>query len=369
MSDTLRCYRSIRAGLHQLYPEPPKGRVAHSLNTLSWMICGIVQSGQTQLPAIASRMPECQRESRVKQLSRFLKNDHVEERCSYLPFAKQLLRVLSKRLPRLTLVIDGSQVGRGCRALMVSVVFQGRTLPLAYHVESGPKGHFGEAEHVKLIEAVKRLVPEGMPVVVLGDGEFDGVGLLAKVKSFGWDFVCRTAKNSLLSIDGERGPFAQVGVQPGEVIPLFHAYFTAARYGPVGAVAAWRDGCKEPIYLVTNLGTAEEALRYYAARFRIETLFSDQKSRGFHLHKSHLSDPKRIARLMIACCLAYVWLVFLGQTAQEHGWMSRIHRKTRCDLSLFQLGKALLFYLLAHSLSIPVDFLAPPHLPAPSVRC
>lgn len=31
----------------------------------------------------------------------------------------------------------------------------------------------------------------------------------------------------------------------------------------------------------------------YAKRFRIETFFSDQKSRGFHLHKSHLSDPVR----------------------------------------------------------------------------
>jgi hypothetical protein len=38
----------------------------------------------------------------------------------------------------------------------------------------------------------------------------------------------------------------------------------------------------------------------------IETFFSDQKSRGFNLHKSHVSDPARLARLLIAACLACI---------------------------------------------------------------
>jgi hypothetical protein len=149
---------------------------------------------------------------------------------------------------------------------------------------------------------------------------------------------------------------------------LPHVRFTAAGYGPLLAVAAWREGCKEPIYLVSNLDLAEEALYWYQKRYGIETFFSDQKSRGFHLHQSHLSDPKRLARLMIAACLAYVWLVFLGRTAQKQGWMKAIHREKRCDLSLFQLGIALLNYLLLHSFSIPANFLAPPSYSFATVR-
>jgi hypothetical protein len=34
------------------------------------------------------------------------------------------------------------------------------------------------------------------------------------------------------------------------------------------------------------MDAAEEACRYYQKRFRIETFFSDQQSRGFHIHKS-----------------------------------------------------------------------------------
>jgi hypothetical protein len=51
--------------------------------------------------------------------------------------------------------------------------------------------------------------------------------------------------------------------------------------------------------------TLVEAWEAYGQRYDLETFFSDQKSRGFHLHKSHLDDPARLARLMIAACLAY----------------------------------------------------------------
>lgn len=76
----------------------------------------------------------------------------------------------------------------------------------------------------------------------------------------------------------------------------------------------------------------------YKKRFRIETFFSDQKNRGFHLHKSHLSDPKRIKRLMIPACLAYIWVVYLGIIADQENHIPAFHRKDRCDLSWFQQG-------------------------------
>ncbi len=50
-------------------------------------------------------------------------------------------------------------------------------------------------------------------------------------------------------------------------------------------------------------------------RAHIETFFSDQKSRGFHLHKSHLCAAIRLTRLLIASCLASLWLVYLGVCA------------------------------------------------------
>jgi hypothetical protein len=121
-------------------------------------------------------------------------------------------------------------------------------------------------------------------------------------------------------------------------------------------LCCWAKGYQAPLSLVTNMTSAEEACRLYTKRFRIETFFSDQKSRGFHLHKSHLADPQRLSRLLIATCLAYIWIVYLGSICMKEGWISTIHRSDRCDLSLFQLGLRLLSNFLNEDLPIPVAF-------------
>ena len=121
-------------------------------------------------------------------------------------------------------------------------------------------------------------------------------------------------------------------------------------------LCCWAKGYQEPLYLISNMTSAEEACQLYGKRFRIETFFSDQKSRGFHLHKSHLSDQERLSRLLMAACLAYIWIVYLGAVCAKDGWMTVIHRGDRCDLSLFQTGLRLLDYFLNADFLIPVAF-------------
>ena len=106
----------------------------------------------------------------------------------------------------------------------------------------------------------------------------------------------------------------------------------------------------------------------YRKRAHIETFFSDQKSRGFHLHKSHLSNPKRLARLLIAACLAYIWVVYLGVCALDAGWLKRLHRRDRYDWSLFRLGLCLLARCLKDDIPIPEGLLVPVVLPHQPVR-
>ena len=208
--------------------------------------------------------------------------------------------------------MDGSVVGRGCTALMIQVVSKGRALPLAWRVRQGPKGHFPEALHIAVVELIRTLIPEGAKVVLLGDGEFDGTALQATLTAAGWSYACRTATSTVATWESETFRLDTLGacLKPGRLIELQEVYFTRDAYGPIMLLCCWAEGYQEPLYLVSNLATAEEACRFYQKRFRIETFFSDQKSRGFHLHKSHISDPQRLARLLIAACLAYIWVVY-----------------------------------------------------------
>ena len=93
-------------------------------------------------------------------------------------------------------------------------------------------------------------------------------------------------------------------------------------------LCCWAKGYQEPLYLVSNMATAEAACRLYEKRFRIETFFADQKSRGFHIHKSHMSDVQRLSRLLIAACLAYIWVVYLGSVCEKEQWRLIIHLNT-----------------------------------------
>jgi DDE family transposase len=254
--------------------------------------------------------------------------------------------------------MDGSVVGRGCAALMLHVIYKGRALPLAWRVRQGPKGPFPEDLHLAVVELMREVIPEGATVVFLGDGEFDGTALQATLNAAGWSYACRTAQSTVAPWEGETFRLDTLGAcsKPGPLIELKEVQFTRDAYGPVRVLSCWAKGYQDPLYLVSNMDTAEEACRYYQKRFRIETFFSDQKSRGFQLHKSHISDPQRLSRLVIAACLSDIWIIYLGSLCEKEGWRHIIHRRDRCDLSLFQLGLRLLDNFLNEDLPIPIAF-------------
>ena len=357
MSDNLRQYRAIRAALIQGYPGEPTGRLVRHLTTLAAFISGIVASKSTQLPHIATKVPDGTKpESRVKRLTRWLDNEHILEEMYFLPYAEILLAHVA--LETLVLVMDGSVVGRGCVALMIHVLYKGRALPLAWRVRQGPKGHFPEELHIALVALIRACLPEGTQVVLLGDGEFAGTTLQETLNDAGWGYVCRTAQSTVATWDGETFRLDTLGAcsKPGTLIALQEVKITRDAYGPVMVLSCWAKGYHEPLYLVSNMDAAEAACRYYQKRFRIETFFSDQKSRGFHIHKSHIADPQRLSRLLIAACLAYIWIVYLGALCEKDGWREVIHRRKRCDLSLFQLGLRILEHFLNEEFPIPVQF-------------
>ena len=163
------------------------------------MISGIVGSKNTQLPKIASKVPQEAKPTSVeKRVKRWLINEKIDGDHYFLPFAEALLTKLG--LQEIVPAMDGSIVGRGCITLMVNVIYKKRALPLAYIVVKGKKGH----SHIALAKKVYNMLPDPAPkVVFLGDGEFDGTKLQSTLNQWGWRYVCRTANNIKIFLDGE----------------------------------------------------------------------------------------------------------------------------------------------------------------------
>jgi hypothetical protein len=359
MSDNRRVYGRIKSGLRQLYPKRLTGNQARHMNTLAMMVSGIVQSKQSHLEAIARHVPDGNKvSSREKKIARFTQNEQIDKETYFLPFLATLLLNLASDGP-LVLIMDASETGRRCLTLMVSIVYHGRALPLAWLTVGGNKGHLAEAIHLQLLQQVQLLIPANSDVIFLGDGEFDGAQLQQALTDAGWHYVCRTAKNRQISDDGDCFALDELHLFPGDCLDMPEVAFGQEAYGPVLVIAWWQAGYTDPLYLVTNMECVEEACHWYGFRFHIETFFSDQKSRGFNLHKSHLSNPQRIARFLIASCLAYIWVIYLGLQTLKDKTVATIHRTDRCDLSLFQLGLRLLAHLLNEDLPIPFELALP----------
>jgi hypothetical protein len=365
MSDTYRRYAAIKRSLSQFFPSI-SGHSERHFNTLCALICGLSGGQHAHLSTIADHAPSngADQESLITRFRRYLKNESITIKGSFLPVAKALLANLAQQ--PLTLVMDGSTVGRGCGALMVSLVYHGRALPLIWLVVKGKKGHFPQQTHIQLLALLQELIPEGADVSVLGDGEFDGTDFQAELHKLKWKYVCRTAPNLLMTVDGRVTSVGAMAPERGEKLGIRPVYLTAEQYGPVCVLGLWEEAYEEPIYLVTTMLDLKAAIMLYRKRAHIETFFSDQKSRGFQLHKSHLSAPARLTRLLIASCLAYIWLVYLGVCALSDEWKKRVHRRHRCDLSLFRLGVRLLARCLKEERPIPEGFLLPALLPTTS---
>lgn len=357
MTDNLRNYHIIRAGLEQLYPERLGASQLRLLRTLALVIHGLIASAHAQLPKLAAQAPSNwggNLESRITQLARFMANEKVTTQTYWLPFAKPLLNALTTNREReLVVCLDGSVMGRKCVTLLASVVYAGRSLPIAWLVIKGKKGHLPQARHLELVEQVRELIGEQVKVVVLGDGEFDGTALLARVEAYGWRYVSRSASNALLYDDCLTLHFAELGVSEGGLVAVPKAYFTKERYGPLLAVAVWEKGYEHPLYLVSNLSEPYQVAAYYKRRFRVECFFSDSKTRGFRLDKSHLTHSERVSRLLMGAVLAYWWLTYLGVEGRKRDWDKLVHRASRTDLSFFQLGWRILSEFLRCQRAVP----------------
>jgi hypothetical protein len=364
MTDRYKVYTKVLKVLKEMLTLSHPGHVL----TLAMMIAGIVTGRSAQLSSVsAETATHAKEKSTEMRLRRWVKHESIDADVVYMPFAKQILERLSA-LP-LVMVMDGSQVGRGCMVLMVSVLYQKRALPVCWIVYKGKKGHTTAQRHIEALTKVLPLIPDKGQVVLLGDAEYDTSEMLLWVKEQErWDFVLRTSPQIYVQEGSQSQPIDAYALGKGQVFQHHQVGFTQQAAVSLNLVGWWSSRYDGPLYLVTSLANGYQACKYYRHRYQIETFFSDQKSRGFHIHKSHLSDPVRLSRLLLAACLAYLWMVGQGLLVIAEKKVGLIDRTDRIDKSLFRLGLDWIHYALKSKLDFtPVFYLQFAH-PFSNVR-
>ncbi len=353
-----KLYKRIKSHLIVTSRQKPQGNSLKRINSLSGFISGMIRKGSSHLPDIGSGLSkDINCNSKTIAAKRFVENKWTDFDTHFLPHLDYFLHgILDYNFLRngIILVIDGSQTGKDNAALMISLVWQKRGIPICWYVKKGSKGHFKSEDHEKVlkhaIEILHPLLPPNIPVTLLGDGEFDGIGLQKLCLSIGWDYVLRTACDTLLYENGERFQAKEISPEENHDCAFISTVeFTKLRFQYVNFVC-WHNMKihQEAIYLISNLSCAGEIIEFYDKRYSIECLFKYLNSNSFNLHKTRLKDPQQVSNLIIIAALAFILLTILAIQYDQEVWRKKVQRvrKDRKVLSFFSFAYKLIDYFL-----------------------
>lgn len=290
----------------------PCGNHLRRLHTFCGMICSCIGTKSSSIEGISvgQNGSDKQMESSIKQSKRWLSSKWTDWETFFAPYVQALLSKLAQQ-GEIILIIDGSETAADCTSLMLSVIWKGYAVPVAWLTRLGKKGHFSEELHLELLAVVQKVLPSKGRVVLLGDGEFDGSRLRQACKDHNWEFVLRTSLDRQVDCGGE---IANLGdLHPAD---LSEVVFVQDACGGDNAVLWLGKGYSKPVPLLTNMELGEMACQYYRKRFKIETLFKQMKSAGFNLQKSKVSGKTRVSNLILVVALAFVFTFCIGLVLQ-----------------------------------------------------
>lgn len=326
--------------MHQICELQPKTRITRIRNFV-WLMVGIYESRSVHLSKIAGKIPgQANQVSLTRRMSRFLDNPAIRVREWYKPIAQKWLQTQLHFLGEIRLIVDGTKVGYGHQLLMVSLAYRKRAIPIAWTWVKQVRGHSDATQQLALLNYVKRLLPVGTVVFLVGDCEFGSVETLKWLDQWRWHYVLRQKSDTCLWFNhlNEWKPFGSFANRAGESHWLGHGYLTAKEIYPTHLLIHWQVGEDEPWCLATNLPDREMTLRYYRRRMWIEEMFGDLKKHGFDLESTMLRNFIRLSRLTLAVAFLYVWLISVGGRTIRSGLRHLVDRNDRRDLCIFQIG-------------------------------
>ena len=362
-----KLYAKILKKLRSTYSEPLKGHSLRRVKKLAGFICGMILKKRSTMSALGSGLPQyITAHSKEKACKQFLDNDWNDYQTHYLPYITHYLPLFIEQASSgdsVYFVIDGSQVGNAHVALMVSLVYKNRSLPINWLVKKGGKGHFTTQMHLDLLQQVygqvKTLLPKDKSVTLLGDGEFDSIGIQLFCRKNGWNYVLRTASNTVMYEGNERFQPKNLEISAQQnYLFVPEVDFTEQRLKKVNFLYWHELKYDQPISLVSNLSEPIDIMNAYDKRYAIECLFKDLKTTSFNLHKTRLTDAFAISNLIMVAAFAFTLLIKLATKYEKSEIRKRLHRirPDRIVCSVFFFALELISFLLEEDLQFNFDF-------------
>jgi hypothetical protein len=293
----------IAKEFHRLLPNQRKTQ----RNNLSLLVATMLAVRSANLVDLAAGLPrDAERiDMRYQWISRVLMNSLIDPDAVMAPFAREVLsRLVSDDQP-LVLILDQSKLNDRHQVLMLAVRHGERALPVLWRVEA-----IGFPVQRDLLDAAAPLLPEGAELCLMADRFYGTADLISWCQDRHWDSRLRL-KGNLVVRDAENrittGQLAEA-----RIFALENVHLTAKKATTNIGVIHDPDHA-EPWIIALSATPGYLKTLDDSARWAIEPMFSDFKSRGFGVQDTQIQHPDRLARLLLVMALALYTAVSTGQ--------------------------------------------------------
>lgn len=285
-----------------------KGRI----DCFSRMLLSLIAVSTVNLSKIAVGFEsQAQKESRYRRIQRFFAEEEIDmDKMACFIFS--LFFISNKK--KLYLTIDRTNWCWGkskINILTLAVAYEGLAIPLFWELLNKGGNATGE-EHAGIVKRFVKVFGKKRIAGVLADREFANSTFFEYLNGNKIPFYIRVKEGAQVKFFCEKTfalkkIFSEINPkeQKWHVQPLLV-------HGQKLFVAGSRSESGELLIVATNQ-SPKNAVAIYLRRWEIENLFQSLKSRGFCFEDTHMTDSKKIEKLMALVAIAFCWAHKIGE--------------------------------------------------------
>jgi hypothetical protein len=204
---------------------------------------------------------------------------------------------------QLALAVDATTLGQRFVVLVISVLYRGCAIPVAWTGLPATEKHAWRGEWLRMRRQVRAAVPRRFFVIVLADRGLYARWLFQGISRNGWQPVLRinTGGTFRPTASAHYQPLRSLVPQPGtQWVGSGTAFQGPRRRLNCTLLARWEEGYTDPWLWLTDLAPSAGAACWYGLRTWIEQGFKITKRGGWQWQRTRMTDPQRAARLWLA---------------------------------------------------------------------
>jgi len=219
---------------------------------------------------------------------------------------------------QLALALDATTLADCFTVLVVSVLYRGCAIPVAWTILKGNEKQSWRREWLRMLRLLKPGIPDDIMVIVLSDRGLYATWLFRRIKRLGWHPFMRKSIVGTFRPDcwHDFHPISSFAKNPKTNWSSQGTLFkTKDRQLKCTLLAYWDETSKEAWFIITDFPPETANACWYGMRAWIEQGFKLIKSGGLQWHHTRMRNPNRAERVWLAISVATLWLLSVGGEA------------------------------------------------------